>query len=304
MNDIITSEFWLKIYNTFIEWVLTQLPAILITIVLFYVALKLSNKFVAKLKPYLINRKYIENSNVKAEAEKRIITLVTISLGSTKIVLWVVFIVIILSKIGIEVAPLIAGAGIVGLAVGFGSQELIRDIISGFFVLLENQIRIGDVAIINGTTGSVEKIELRTVTLRDMAGVVHIFQHGKINTLSNMTKEWSAAIFDIGVAYKENLSKVIDIMQDTANDLLEDEYFNSKIIELIEILGLDKFAESAVIIKARIKTLPGEQWNVKREYQRRLKDRFDQENIEIPFPHTTFYWGDNSAPAKISLSKS
>lgn len=304
MNEIFTLEFWLIVLDSFKNWLVTELPSILLTIFLFVIAIIGTNKFVAKLKPYLLKRKYIENSNVKSEAEKRIITLLNISYGSTKVILWVIFIVIILSKLGIEVAPLIAGAGIVGLAIGFGAQELIRDIITGFFVLLENQIRVGDVAVINGTSGTVEKIELRTVTLRDVGGVVHIFQHGKINTLSNMTKEWSAAIFEFAVAYKEDVNKVIEIIQTSGEELQKDEIFNEKVIEPIEIMGLDRLDNSAVVIKARIKTFPGEQWTVKREFQKRIKQAFDEQNIEIPFPHTTLYWGEKSPEAKISLSKS
>ncbi|MDZ7795868.1 MAG: mechanosensitive ion channel family protein [Candidatus Marinimicrobia bacterium] len=234
---------------------------------------------------------------------KRIDTLMNILKAITKIVLWAVFLMIFLEKFGLNIGPIIASAGIIGLAVGFGAQELVRDFISGFFIILENQIRRGDVAIINGTGGLVEKIELRTVTLRDFSGNTHVFQNGKISTISNMTKDWSAMVFDIGVAYKEDVQKVMDIMKKTGDELQNDVDFKDKIIEPIEVFGLDKFADSAIVIKARLKTQPIMQWSVGREYRKRLKYEFDKQNIEIPFPHTTLYWGDKLKPLKLEMNE-
>ena len=296
-------EFWIRNSEKLLNWSITEMPVIIVTIILFLVALKLSKKVLTKLKIFMHNRKYLEKSPNKGEAEKRLNTLIELLQGAVRITLWLVFIIIILSKIGIEVAPLLAGAGIVGLAVGFGAQELVRDVISGFFILLENQVRVGDVAIINGQAGTVEKIELRTMTLRDVSGIVHIFQNGKVNTLSNMTKDWSATVLEIGVAYKENIAQVIKIMQDVGANLKSDNSYKDKIIEDMEIMGLDRFDNSAVVIKARIKTIPGSQWEVKREYQNRLKSAFDNENIEIPFPHTTLYWGEKTPPLKVEINR-
>ncbi|MGC9353928.1 MAG: mechanosensitive ion channel family protein [Mariniphaga sp.] len=179
-----------------------------------------------------------------------------------------------------------------------------RDFISGFFILLENQVRTGDVAVINGTGGLVEKIEMRTITLRDFSGVVHIFQNGKINTMSNMTKEWSAMVFDIGVAYKENLDTVMEIMRKVGDTMQNDEKFKTDILEPIEIFGLDQFGDNALVVKARIKTKPSQQWTIGREYRKRLKVAFDKRNIEIPFPHTTIYWGEEISPLKLDVSNS
>jgi len=206
-----------------------------------------------------------------------------------------------LSKVGIEIGPILAGAGILGLAVGFGSQELVRDIISGFFILLENQVRIDDIATINTVTGTVEKIELRTLTLRDPSGTIHVFQNGKISTLSNQTKDWSATVLEIGVSYKEDVASVILIMKSVFNELQQDKSFSDRVIEEIEIMGLDRFDNSAVVIKARIKTLPGEQWSTKRQYQNKLKLEFEKEGIEIPFPHSTLFFGEKSPPLKIKM---
>lgn len=292
-------DFWLDYLKMIGNWAINELPSILILILVFFLAMKFLKKLISKLRPFLIRRISKDSSIDALEAEKRVRTLVDITFGAGKVLLWMLFIIILLSKIGIEVAPLLAGAGIVGLAVGFGSQELVRDMISGFFILLENQIRVGDYAIINGTGGNVESVELRTITLRDISGTIHIFQNGKINTVSNMTKDWSASVFEIGVAYKENINEVVEYMINAADELSLENEFKDKIIEKIEIFGLDKFDSSAVIIKARLKTIPGAQWEVKREYQKRIKELFDKYKIEIPFPHTTIYWGENISTLKI-----
>jgi len=228
--------------------------------------------------------------------EKRVKTLTGLLRTICLTLVWVVGIVMSLDQIGLDITPILAGAGIVGLAVGFGAQNLVRDVINGFFVILENQVRVGDVAIVNGTGGLVEAISFRTITLRDLSGTVHIFPHGTVTTMANMTKGWSASVMNIGVAYKEDTDRVAEIMREVGKDLQQDEQFGKKMLEPIEILGVDAFGESAVEIKVRIKTLPIEQWGVGREYRRRLKKAFDQENIEIPFPHRTLYMGEASPP--------
>lgn len=235
------------------------------------------------------------------EKEKRATTLIGILDGVIIVSLWAIFIMIFLKEVGINIAPILAGAGIIGLAVGFGAQELVRDGISGFFLLLENRVRTGDVAIVNGTGGLVENINLRTITLRDLSGVVHTFQNGKIDTLANMTKDWSAMVFDIGVAYKENVDGVIEIIREVGEKLQSDEEFKEKFVDPIEIFGLDKFGDSAVVVKARIKTIPSAQWVVGREFNKRLKVAFDERGIEIPFPHRTIYWGDAIAPLNLRM---
>jgi small conductance mechanosensitive channel len=238
----------------------------------------------------------------QAELEKRVDTLAGILSSVARVTVWAMIVMILLKKIGVDIAPLIAGAGIAGLAVGFGAQELVRDIISGFFILLEDQVRTGDVAIINGVGGLVQGIGLRTIVLRDLSGVVHVFQNGKINTLSNMTKDWSAMVFDIGVAYKEDTDKVIKVIEQTAEEVRGDPAFADKIIEPLEIFGVDSFGDSAVVIKARFKTRPIQQWAVGREFRRRLKQAFDREGIEIPFPHRTIYWGEEINPLNLKVN--
>jgi len=301
MKNFFTTDFWEPLLAKLGEWVITELPAIIILVVLLLIALRVSSFMIRKLKKVLASRTVHQTDEPNLEVEKRLNTLMGIVKKGVAIIIWAVFIMIFLKKINIDIAPILAGAGIIGLAVGFGAQELVRDFISGFFILLENQIRTGDVAIINGTGGLVEKIELRTITLRDLSGVVHVFQNGKINTVSNMTKEWSAMVFDIGVAYKEDLDQVMQIMKDVSEDLRKDANFKDSILEPMEIFGLDSFGDSALVIKGRIKTKPIQQWNVGREYRKRLKIAFDKQNIEIPFPHQTIYWGEEIDPLKLSM---
>jgi moderate conductance mechanosensitive channel len=241
-------------------------------------------------------------ADVDAETtRKRASTLAGILRTIMVSLVWGVVIIEVLDQGGLDIRPILAGAGIVGLAVGFGAQNLVRDLISGFFIILEDQIRLGDVAVINGTGGLVESITFRTITLRDFSGVVHIFPNGTITTLSNMTKEWSGFVLDMGVAYKEDTDRVVEVMRQVGEDLRQDPAFGDKFVEPIEIVGVDNFADSAVVIRIRIKTRPLEQWNVGREYRRRLKQAFDARGIEIPFPHRSFYAGSSSEPFKIQV---
>ena len=260
-----------------------------------YVAIRALRFGLGKLEQVLLTWREREDKERIAN-EKRVKTLTGMLRTICLTLVWVVGVVMSLDQIGLDITPILAGAGIVGLAVGFGAQNLVRDVINGFFMILENQIRVGDVAVVNGTGGLVEAISFRTITLRDLSGTVHIFPNGTVTTLANMTKDWSAYVMDIGVAYKEDTDRVAEIMREVGEDLQQDPQVGRKMLEPIEILGVDAFGESEVVIKARIKTLPIEQWGVGREYRRRLKKAFDRENIEIPFPHRTLYMGEASPP--------
>ncbi|MFQ5876325.1 MAG: mechanosensitive ion channel family protein [Acidobacteriota bacterium] len=244
-----------------------------------------------------------KTERVPGAGAKRISTLTGLlgTLGS--VLIWTVAVIVCLSQMGVDVAPIIAGAGILGLAVGFGAQNLVRDLISGFFMVLENQVRVGDVAIVNGTGGLVEAITFRTIVLRDLSGVVHVFPNGTINTLSNMTKEWSGYVLDVGVAYKEDTDRVVEVMKRVDEELRRDPEFSRHILQPLEVFGVDAFKDSEVTIKARIKTHPIQQWNVGREYRRRLKKAFDAEGIEIPFPHRSFYVGEATRPLEVLVKQ-
>jgi small conductance mechanosensitive channel len=199
----------------------------------------------------------------------------------------------ILETFGVSVAPLIAGASIVGIAFGFGGQYLIRDVISGFFILIEDQYRIDDVVKIGEYSGLVADINLRITTLRDLESHVIIIPNGEIKAVINYTKEYAHALLDMGIAYKENVDQVMDVIKEIGKEMREDKYYGVFILDDLEMFGVDNFLDSAVIIKFRIKTLPMKQWDVSREFKRRIKNRFDKLGIEIPFPHRTIYWGKN-----------
>ena len=301
MEKFFTVDFWAQFIGSFNRWLVTDFISILILILLLVIILRVSSALVNKLKGILLKRMAYKDEEPDLEVEKRLNTLMGVLRKTLSIVIWSIFTMIFLAKININIVPILSAAGIVGLAVGFGAQELVRDFISGFFILLEDGIRTGDFATLNGTSGTVEKIELRTITLRDSSGVVHIFQNGKINTIANMTKGWSAIVLNIGVAYKENLTHVMQVMQEVGDEMYAEEEFKAKMLNTIEISGLNNFGDSALEIRGRIRTKPGQQWGIGREYRKRLKEAFDKHNIEIPFPHQTIYWGENMSPLNQSV---
>ncbi len=302
MEKYFNAEYWVSLIDKGVEWIIQHLPSIVVLLILLFVSLKLFSLIIRKIRKIVITR-IEKNLPNKIESEKRINTIMNIICKTGKVTIWVIFIIMFLKTIGVEIAPILAGAGIVGLAIGFGAQSLIKDIISGFFILLENQLRVGDIATINGITGTVEEIQLRTIVLRDMSGVVHVIQAGKIDSLANITKEWSAILLDIPVAYKENIDTVIKTMDEVAAELYNDENYKEKFLAPFEIFGLEKFDNSSIIIRARMKTKPHEQWALAREYRKRLKASFDSKKIEIPYNHLSLYWGEASKPLKVELTK-
>lgn len=235
------------------------------------------------------------------ETRKRIDTLIRLLTQIVRIVLFATLALVLLMQLGVQVGPLLASAGIIGLAVGFGAQSLVKDVITGFFMVMENQLRVGDVVNLNGTGGLVEAMTLRTVVLRDLSGTVHIFPNGNVTTVANLTRGWSAYVFDIGIAYKEDPDVAIASLRAITDELKADAYFGPKMLEPAEIFGVDQLGDSAVVIKGRIKTHPIMQWEVGREFLRRVKKTFDEQGIEIPFPHRTLYLAnDTAATAKLA----
>lgn len=273
---------------------------ILLILVLAWIVLAMIRKVLARVEQKLLKNSAAEGEP-PSESAKRIETLIRLVRQAVHLVMWLVVGLVILQELGVDIGPVLAGAGILGLAVGFGGQNLVRDVISGFFIILENQVRIGDVAVINGTGGLVERINFRTIVLRDQKGTVHVFPNGTITTLSNLTQEWSAYVFDLGVAYKENTDAVVEVIREVFAGMREDETYGPLIIEEPEIFGVDAFADSAVVIKGRIKTRPIRQWMVGREFLRRIKLAFDERGIEIPFPHRSLYIGEASKPLAVEI---
>ena len=271
---------------------------IVLLLVAAYVTLKIIRVALSRLETLLV-RAGEASETVPGATRQRVRTLMSVISTITVGMVWFLVILIGLGQVGINIGPILAGAGVIGLAVGFGAQNLVRDLVSGFFLILENQIRVGDIAVVNGTPGLVEAITFRTVILRDLAAVVHIFPNGAINTISNMTKDWSAYVIDAGVAYKEDTDHVVEVMRRVAEEMQGESDYGSVMLGPIEIFGVDDFADSAVVIKARLKTRPMQQFTVGREYRRRLKKAFDAEGIEIPFPHRTLYMGEASQPFEL-----
>lgn len=286
-------------YTEYLYGYLGIIGRILGLIVGAWIISKLIHRWVPKLRSWLVRSMQFRQDQPNVELEKRAATLGGIFRKTIVVIIWLVVIMMALGEAGFDVGPLLAGAGVAGLAVGFGAQNLVRDVISGIFLLLENQLRVNDVGIINGTGGLVEEMNLRTTVLRGLDGTVHIFPNGAITSLSNKTRQFSFYLFNIGVAYKEDTDHVTKVLEELAREMMQEEPFKSVILEPLQVLGVDKFADSAVMIKARIKTVPIKQWLVGREMNRRIKKKFDELGIEIPFPHRSIYVGEASKPFKV-----
>jgi small conductance mechanosensitive channel len=202
----------------------------------------------------------------------------------------------VLHELQLDIMPILTGAGIVGLAVGFGAQTLVKDLIAGFFLTIENQVRVGDVATINGTGGLVEDINLRTIVLRDVEGVVHVFPNGSIERLANRTKDFSYYVVDLKIAQREDPDEVIALLREIGAGLAADPQFGSHILEPIEVFGVDAFSDADFVLKLRIKTLPLKQWEVGRELRRRIKKAFDLRGVALPAPHMALSFVEGSKP--------
>lgn len=303
--DVTGVQQWMESFTgRALDWFVTTGLALLVILMAAWAAARMIRIAVRRMEDALARRAGRRSTAESAEEiQQRVHTLSELLRKSGVTVIWIAASMMVLKEVGIDIGPLLAGAGIAGLAVGFGAQNLVRDVVSGFFIILENQIGVGDVAVINGTGGLVEGVNLRTIVLRDVSGAVHVFPNGTISTLSNLTKDWSAVVFDIGVAYKEDTDSVAEVMMEVAEELRADSNFKDRILEPMEIMGVDDFADSAVVIKARIKTRPIQQWSIGREYRRRLKKAFDEKGIEIPFPHRTLTWADSSSPVQALLQQ-
>ena len=241
----------------------------------------------------IIKKKLDSLDDSKDEAQtQRVNTLFRILKNFVSIAILIVVIMLVLSELGIQIGPLIAAAGVVGLAVGFGAQTLVKDIITGLFIILEGQITIGDIVEVAGHSGRVEAITIRTVRLRDINGHLHVVPFSEVTTVKNITQDQDYHSFEIGVSYNEDVDHVIETIEKVGKDLQKDKNFTSKINGEIEVFGLDKFEDSALIIKGRIPTVHKQQWAVRREFNRRIKIAFDKSGIEIPFPQTTISYLD------------
>jgi small-conductance mechanosensitive channel len=232
------------------------------------------------------------------ERAKRARTLSRLVQSAATVLVAAIAMLMILREVRVDITPILTGAGILGLAVGFGGQALVRDLISGFFLIIENQIRVGDVAVINGTGGLVEEINLRTVVLRDHEGAVHVFPNGAITELANRSKDFSYYVTDVGVSYRNDIDDVMAVLRDVGDALMADDRYRVSILEPPEILGVEALRDTQVNIRIRVKTLPLKQWEVGRELLRRIKVAFEHRDIEIPSPHQPISLGAPSRTAE------
>jgi small conductance mechanosensitive channel len=269
-------------FNGFLLWIPANfaVPArILLILVLAMIALRAIRRVLPRL------RETIARQQESAEYSQRVRTLSLVVHYALTVATAVVTALLILGELGISVAPILGAAGVAGIAIGFGAQSLVKDYFTGFFLLLENQIRLGDVVDAGGKSGVVEELTLRYLRLRDYSGNVHFVPNSNIAAVTNMSMGFAYAVVDAGVAYGENVDQVIQVMRAVGRTMREDAVFAPRILDDLDIAGVDQWADSAVVIRCRFRTAPLEQWNVRREYLRRLKEAFDSEGIEIPFPH-------------------
>jgi len=267
------------------SWLSTNGLKIVLIMIISWIGLKVLHTFMRK----VLRKAMIATAQEshRGAVEKRVKTLDAVFFSAVKVVVWLIVGMIILSEFNIEIGPLLAAAGVAGLAFGFGGQYLIRDLISGLFIILEDQYRKGDVIKIAGITGAVENITLRKTTLRDLDGIEHHIPNGEVTTTSNHTKLWSRAHMNIGISYDSNLEKAIEILNRIGKEMAEEEPWRAHIVKPIQSLGVDNFSDSSVDIKVIGETAPASQWDVLREYRKRVKLAFDQDGIEIPYPHRT-----------------
>ena len=276
-----------NIIQTMIPWLMNHGIKIILIFIGASIFIRILKIFIEKAIRKLIKPEQVAKD---PEAEKkREDTLIRIFNSTVSVLIWAVAFMMVLSEFGIDAGPLIAGAGIMGVAVGFGAQYMVRDFLAGLFIMLENQYRVGDVIKVAGIGGKVEDITLRKTVLRDIDGVVHHVPNGEIKVASNKSQEFSRVHLKIGVAYKEDIDRVSAVLNQVCAELAKDEQWKEKITKAPEVVGVDDLADSAVIIKILGDTLPLEQWGVGRELRKRIKIAFDKENIEIPFPQISVW---------------
>jgi small conductance mechanosensitive channel len=270
------------IVNRSLDWAIDHGLKVLLIIAGTYLVLYLIRLLSKRIVAY--SRK-VERDQDQGEREKRTETLVHIFKTTGKVFIIIIAIFMVMKELGMDITPLLTGAGIAGLALGFGAQSLVKDFLSGFFILIENQFRVGDVIKIGEFSGVVERISLRTVVLRDLGGNVHVIPNGEVKAVTNMSYEWSRAVVDIGVSYREDVDRVMNILEDVGKSMMEDATLKEVILEKPVVIGINDFGDSQVKLQVLVKTVPLKQWEVGRELRKRIKSAFDREGIKIPFPH-------------------
>jgi small conductance mechanosensitive channel len=289
MQEILT-KYTDKYAELVIPWLLTNGLKVIFIIIGSIILNKVITTFIEKAVRIAVRPDGISSKDAE---EKRENTLIQIFTTTSKIALLTITGLMVLQEFGVEIAPILAAAGIVGLAFGFGGQYLIRDVISGLFIILENQYRIGDVVNFDNAGGTVEEISLRKTTLRDLDGTVHHIPHGEIKKVSNFSKDFSRINLNIGVGYGSDLEQVIEVINQVGTELATDPLWANYIILSPQFLRVNDFADSSIILKILGETLPSKQWEVTGELRKRLKVAFDKEGIEIPFPQVVVHRPNN-----------
>ena len=278
MNDLLSTKPWMML-QAWIGANSVHAIRILAILVVAFVVLRFIRAFVPRLREHIAGRQE------SIEDAKRIQTLLRVAHYLLTASTLAVAVLLVLGEVGISLAPILGAAGVVGIAVGFGAQTLVKDYVSGFLLLLENQIRVGDAVEISGKSGIVEEVTLRFIRLRDFGGNVHFIPNNTIGVITNSSLGFAYAVLDVGIAYGSDIEVSMQVMRDVDESMREDASFAGKILKPLEIAGVDQWADSSVMIKARIQVKPLEQWHVRREYLKRLKIAFDAKGVEIPFPH-------------------
>ena len=259
-----------------------------------WIASRAAHRTVESLRAHTV-RKAQSGGASEMELQKRVHTMTRVTARAFSTVIWAAAFVMVLHELHFNVEPLIAGAGVAGIAIGLGAQSVIKDVLNGMFLLAENQLRINDVAVINGTSGLVEEINLRTTVLRGENGAVHVFPNGSITQLSNLTRDFSYAVFNVTVEYSQDLDGVMKVVSDLGAELRNEEPWSQIILDPLEMLGVDALADSGAVVKFRLRTVPMKQWGIAREMNRRLKRRFEETGVEMAFPSQTVYIARSSA---------
>lgn len=281
-----------------IDWLLSdgiRIGGILVGAIVAYILLRLTTHRVVRV---LVKQR--QGRRPLGERQKREETLSSVFISSGAIFIIFLTLFMVLAQLDINVTPLLAGFGVAGIAVGLGAQSLIRDVLRGIFIIVDDQYRKGDVVNIAGKAGLVENVGLRRTVLRDLDGIVHFVPNGEITVASNYTREWSRVNLNIPVAYKENLDRVIEVLNKVGKELAEDEFWGPFIDEAPKVLRVDSFDDSGIAVKMLGVTKPIKQWDVMGELRKRIKRAFDEEGIEIPYPHRTIYWGVGAHPMQAS----
>ncbi len=285
------------------QWAGTHIPnalRVLLILVAAIVLTRVARAFIARMERLVED----DDPDTLSDREKRARTLGRIARQAVTIGTWALATVTILSELGVAIGPILAGAGIAGVAVGFGAQSLVKDILSGFFMLLENQYRVGDVVSVAGVTGQVESINLRTTVLRDVEGRVYVVPNGTVTVVTNFTRGWSRAVLDVPVAYREDTDRCYAVLREVAAGIERDPVYAPKLAEPFEFPGVERLEDSAVVLRMMARTKPAEQWAVLRELRRRVKKAFDASGIEIPFPQRTLHFDAGSGEAAADAIRS